>query len=219
MASARRIGGPDAKNRVVLLDAAEQLMLDEGYAAVTSRRVAEQAELKPQLVHYYFRTMDELFLAVFRRRAEQGLAAQARGARVTAAAVGAVEIHDRSVGHQADAGVHGPGQPPQGVARRDRALRPAGPRGADQGDDRPCCSATGSTRPRFRRWCGRSSRPAHRRSWSSNAASGCPRPHRDPRGSARSRSAASRANRWPMRAARDVTSCGSSRARPSGPDW
>jgi AcrR family transcriptional regulator len=77
MASARRIGGPDAKNRIVLLDAAEQLMLEEGYAAVTSRRVAERAELKPQLVHYYFRTMDELFLAVFRRRAEQGLAAQA----------------------------------------------------------------------------------------------------------------------------------------------
>ena len=78
MTTARRIGGPDAKNRVVLLDAAEQLMIDEGYAAVTSRRVAEKAELKPQLVHYYFRTMDELFLAVFRRRAEQGLEAQAR---------------------------------------------------------------------------------------------------------------------------------------------
>ena len=61
----------------MLLDAAEQLMLDEGYAAVTSRRVAEKAALKPQLVHYYFRTMDELFLALFRRRAEQGLAVQA----------------------------------------------------------------------------------------------------------------------------------------------
>ena len=78
MASARRIGAPDAKNRGVLLDAAEQLMLEEGYAAVTSRRVAEKAGLKPQLVHYYFRTMDDLFLEVFRRRAEQGLAAQAR---------------------------------------------------------------------------------------------------------------------------------------------
>ena len=78
MASARRIGAPDAKNRVVLLDAAEQLMLEEGYAAVTSRRVAEKAGLKPQLVHYYFRTMDDLFLAVFRRRAEQGLEAQAQ---------------------------------------------------------------------------------------------------------------------------------------------
>ena len=77
MASARRIGAPDAKNRGVLLDAAERLMLDEGYAAVTSRRVAQQAGLKPQLVHYYFRTMDDLFMAVFRRRAEQGLKFQA----------------------------------------------------------------------------------------------------------------------------------------------
>src|SRR5271168_70478 len=73
MTSARRIGAPDAKNRGVLLDAAEQLMLDEGYAAVTSRRVAAEAALKPQLVHYYFRTMDDLFLALYRRRADLGL--------------------------------------------------------------------------------------------------------------------------------------------------
>src|SRR5690349_4596291 len=73
MASARRIGAPDAKNRGVLLDAAEQLLLEEGYAAVTSRRLAERAGLKPQLVHYYFRTMEDLFLEVFRRRAEEGL--------------------------------------------------------------------------------------------------------------------------------------------------
>jgi AcrR family transcriptional regulator len=72
MASPRRIAGPNAKNRAVLLDAAEQLMLEEGYAAVSSRRVAAAAGLKPQLVHYYFRTMDDLFLEVFRRRAEQG---------------------------------------------------------------------------------------------------------------------------------------------------
>ena len=73
MTSARRIGAPDAKNRGVLLDAAEQLLLEEGYAAVTSRRVAERAGLKPQLVHYYFRTMEDLFLEVFRRTAEEGL--------------------------------------------------------------------------------------------------------------------------------------------------
>lgn len=73
MTSARRIGAPDAKNRVLLLDAAEQLMLEEGYAAVTSRRLAHKAGLKPQLVHYYFRTMEELFLEVFRRRAEEAL--------------------------------------------------------------------------------------------------------------------------------------------------
>ncbi|MBX9639046.1 MAG: TetR/AcrR family transcriptional regulator [Mycobacteriaceae bacterium] len=78
MTSARRIGAPDAKNRGLLLDAAERLILEEGYAAVTSRRLAGEAGLKPQLVHYYFRTMEELFLAVFRRRAEAGLQAQAR---------------------------------------------------------------------------------------------------------------------------------------------
>ena len=53
-------------------------MLDEGYAAVTSRRVAAEAGLKPQLVHYYFRTMDDLFLALFRRRADQGFERRAR---------------------------------------------------------------------------------------------------------------------------------------------
>ena len=62
MTATRRIGAEDSSTRAALLDAAQQLMLDEGYAAVTSRRVAAQAGLKPQLVHYYFRTMDDLFL-------------------------------------------------------------------------------------------------------------------------------------------------------------
>ena len=78
MTTTRRIGAETSKTRAVLLDAAEKLMLEEGYAAVTSRRVAAAAGLKPQLVHYYFRTMDDLFLALFRRRAEQGLERQAR---------------------------------------------------------------------------------------------------------------------------------------------
>ena len=74
----RRIGAETSKTRAALLDAAEWLMLEDGYAAVTSRRVAARAGLKPQLVHYYFRTMDDLFLALFRRRAEQGVDRQAR---------------------------------------------------------------------------------------------------------------------------------------------
>jgi len=71
--TSRRIGSPESKTRAQLLDAAERLMRAEGYAAVTSRRVAAEAELKPQLVHYYFRTMDDLFLELFRRRAEENL--------------------------------------------------------------------------------------------------------------------------------------------------
>jgi len=78
LGSARRIGTERSKTRAALLDAAEQLMLEEGYAAATSRRVAVQAGVKPGLVHYYFRTMDELFIALLQRRAEQGLEHQAR---------------------------------------------------------------------------------------------------------------------------------------------
>lgn len=77
MASPRRMGSPEAKNRAALLDAAEQIMLGEGYPAATSRRVAEKAGLKHQLVHYYFHGMDELFTASFRRSAERGLRVQA----------------------------------------------------------------------------------------------------------------------------------------------
>ncbi|HKY16539.1 MAG TPA: helix-turn-helix domain-containing protein [Microthrixaceae bacterium] len=72
--SGRRIGTTDSKTRSRLVDAAELLMVEEGYAAVTSRRVAAKAGLKPQLVHYYFRSMDDLFLEVFRRRADENLA-------------------------------------------------------------------------------------------------------------------------------------------------
>ncbi len=69
----RRIGSSDSKTRAQLLDAADHLMREEGYAAVTSRRVAAQAGLKPQLVHYYFRTMDDLFVELFRRGADQNI--------------------------------------------------------------------------------------------------------------------------------------------------
>ena len=78
MSATRRIGAEDSATRAALLDAALALMLEEGYAAVTSRRVAAQAGLKPQLVHYYFRTMDDLFLALVRRGAEQNFDRQAR---------------------------------------------------------------------------------------------------------------------------------------------
>jgi AcrR family transcriptional regulator len=78
MSANRRLGAEDSATRAALLDAALQLLLEEGYAAVTSRKVAAQAGLKPQLVHYYFRTMDDLFLALVQRGAEQNLERQAQ---------------------------------------------------------------------------------------------------------------------------------------------
>jgi TetR/AcrR family transcriptional regulator len=77
MTTARRIGAEDSATRAALLDAAQSLMVDEGYAAVSSRKVAARAGLKPQLVHYYFRTMDDLFVALVRRGAEQSRERQA----------------------------------------------------------------------------------------------------------------------------------------------
>jgi AcrR family transcriptional regulator len=72
----RRIGAETSKTRAALLDATERLMVEAGYGAVTSRRVAAEAGVKPALVHYYFRTMDDLFLATYRRGAEKGLELQ-----------------------------------------------------------------------------------------------------------------------------------------------
>jgi AcrR family transcriptional regulator len=73
MARKQKIGLESSATRAALLNAAEQLMQEEGYAAVTSRRLGAKASVRPQLVHYYFRTMDDLFLALLRRLAERGL--------------------------------------------------------------------------------------------------------------------------------------------------
>jgi AcrR family transcriptional regulator len=56
----------DSSTRELLIAATSQIMVEDGYAAATSRRVAALAGVKPALVHYYFPTMDELYLAVFR---------------------------------------------------------------------------------------------------------------------------------------------------------
>ncbi len=74
----QKVGREDSATRSALLDAAEQMMREEGYAAVTSRRVAAKALVRAQLVHYYFPTMDDLFLALFRRRAQTGLPLMAK---------------------------------------------------------------------------------------------------------------------------------------------
>ena len=70
MTSNRRIGTESSETRKLLLQAAAELMREEGYAEVTSRKLAKRAGLKPQLVHYYFRTMGDLFAELFRQATE-----------------------------------------------------------------------------------------------------------------------------------------------------
>lgn len=76
MTAPRRMGTENSKTRHLLLDTVERLMVEEGYAAVGVRRVAREAGVAPALVLYYFRTLDDLFLATMRRRFEQEIQAQ-----------------------------------------------------------------------------------------------------------------------------------------------
>jgi AcrR family transcriptional regulator len=74
MAPARRSPVDDSATRTALLDAAAAVMVEAGYAAVTSRRLAQRAGVNNGLVSYYFGTMDGLFVELFRRGAERSLA-------------------------------------------------------------------------------------------------------------------------------------------------
>lgn len=69
----RRMGPETSASRDALFDAVERVLQKEGYAALSARRVAEEAGFNHQTVYYYFQTMEELVLGAFRRRVEGGL--------------------------------------------------------------------------------------------------------------------------------------------------
>ena len=54
-------------NVAAFLDAAERLLVEDGYSAITTRRLAAEAGLNPGLVHYYFGSIDEILLQVAER--------------------------------------------------------------------------------------------------------------------------------------------------------
>jgi AcrR family transcriptional regulator len=68
--SPKRVRREPEVARSLLLETAKRVMLDEGYAAVGPRRVAQAAEVSPTLVHYYFPTTDDLFIALYRHSAD-----------------------------------------------------------------------------------------------------------------------------------------------------
>lgn len=53
------------------LDAAERLLISVGYANISTRRLAEEAGANHGLVHYYFGSMDRLFVRVLERFTER----------------------------------------------------------------------------------------------------------------------------------------------------
>jgi AcrR family transcriptional regulator len=58
------------------LDAAERLLIEVGYSGISTRRLAEAASANHGLVHYYFGSMENLFVRVLERFTERLIARQ-----------------------------------------------------------------------------------------------------------------------------------------------
>ena len=56
-----------SETEAAFLDAAERLLIGVGYSAITTRRLAEEAGVNHGLVHYYFGSMENLFVRVLER--------------------------------------------------------------------------------------------------------------------------------------------------------
>ncbi len=54
-----------------LLDAAERVLVDAGYAGITTRRLAEEAGVNHGLVHYYFGSVENLLVRMLERFTER----------------------------------------------------------------------------------------------------------------------------------------------------
>ena len=54
-----------------LLDAAERLLLEVGYAGITTRKLAAEAGVNNGLVHYYFGSVENLLVRVLQRFTER----------------------------------------------------------------------------------------------------------------------------------------------------
>lgn len=50
-----------------IMDAAERLLVEVGYAGITARKLADAAGVNLGLIHYYFGSMEEVFLRVLER--------------------------------------------------------------------------------------------------------------------------------------------------------
>jgi AcrR family transcriptional regulator len=77
-ASVRAASQPStrAETEDAFLDAAERLLIGVGYSGISTRRLAEEAGANHGLVHYYFGSMENLFVRVLERFTERLIARQ-----------------------------------------------------------------------------------------------------------------------------------------------
>ncbi|MDE2403813.1 MAG: TetR/AcrR family transcriptional regulator [Sphingomonadales bacterium] len=81
MVSSRRRAPADSEMRATLIAAAADIIREQGHGALTSRTLAERLNLKRQILHYYFESVDELLVLVVRDTHAKAMAAFERTAR------------------------------------------------------------------------------------------------------------------------------------------
>lgn len=63
------ITNPDTNTEQAILEAAEKLFLEKGFALTSTTEIARVAGCNQALVHYYFRTKEKLFNSLFEKKA------------------------------------------------------------------------------------------------------------------------------------------------------
>jgi len=78
----REVPENQAETAAAILDAAEPLFAQQGFAATTIKQIGARADVNPALIYYWFGSKEELYRALLRRlltrmaaRASEGLAA------------------------------------------------------------------------------------------------------------------------------------------------
>jgi AcrR family transcriptional regulator len=74
----KKTRGPKRDPQGQLLDAAERLLEREGAVGITTRKVANEAQINPALVHYYFESVEELCAKVIERVSDDLIERQRR---------------------------------------------------------------------------------------------------------------------------------------------
>jgi AcrR family transcriptional regulator len=61
---------PDSNNEALILQAAEEEFLEKGYAGAKTMAIAKKAGVTHTMLHYYFRTKENLFQMVFQEKVQ-----------------------------------------------------------------------------------------------------------------------------------------------------
>ena len=76
MARPAEHAGPRVHPKEAILDAAERLLVDVGHAGITARGLAAEAGVNLGLIHYYFGSMENVFLEALERFTDRLIARQ-----------------------------------------------------------------------------------------------------------------------------------------------